>query len=65
MLDPSDSEGNIAAASPQASSEAVRAIREDARLGHVMVWGRLDAPIGNIPTRLCLQFLRKFGMSTR
>ena len=42
-----DAEGNIAAASPQATSEALRAIREGARLGRVIVWGRLDAPIGN------------------
>jgi len=42
-----DAEGNIAAASPQATSEALRAIREGARLGRVIVWGRLDAPVGN------------------
>jgi hypothetical protein len=42
-----DAEGNIVAASPQATSEALRAIREGARLGRVIVWGRLDAPIGN------------------
>jgi hypothetical protein len=42
-----DAEGNSAPASPQATSEALRAIREGARLGRVIVWGRLDAPIGN------------------
>jgi hypothetical protein len=42
-----DSEGRIAGASPQATSEALREIREGARLGRFIVWGRLDAPAGN------------------